>query len=216
MLVIERRRTSALLVLISLGCSWLPACAATATHVRGPDGESDWYNIDCKHDQGACYAEAGDVCPLGYVTAYSQGHSGTVLVANIDASGGNASAVPTYRGNMLIKCKTDAAAGRDDESASDPMAAAKRSYAQCAHAYADERGMAETWSEWFGGDASEAPPEEKAFLQLCGTLSEAARVCLGAEHARTHREDCIAAIRVLPSETRHALDDFLVTRESTK
>jgi hypothetical protein len=86
----------------------LVGCHASHDQVRGPDGTTDWYSIECKRNQGNCYEEAGDVCPNGYDIADAGGHSGTYVHA--DQSG--VVAVPTYRGHMLIKCKTAAASAQ--------------------------------------------------------------------------------------------------------
>jgi len=191
------------------------ACeASAATPVRGPDGEVGWYSITCRRDQGNCYSQAGEVCPHGYVTADASGHAGTAIVAHVNPYGGYAYAVPTYRGQMLIKCKSRSEDDETAEPAPDPQLAAKLAYAQCKSDYADVSTLAATWAGWFGGTALDAPPDERAFYDVCGRLSEQARVCLGAEYTAGHRDDCIATIRALPRETRHAIDHLFVTRDS--
>lgn len=54
---------SSLFVLASIsGCG----SSASATPVKGPDGDPGWYVVKCKDDPSACNAEMGSACPAGY------------------------------------------------------------------------------------------------------------------------------------------------------
>ena len=77
-------------------------CGGSSDQIRGPDGTMNWYSIECKRSQANCYEEAGEVCPNGYDVADQGGQSGTYVQANQNG----ATAIPIYRGHMLIKCKT--------------------------------------------------------------------------------------------------------------
>jgi hypothetical protein len=60
------------------------ASSATATAVKGPDGDPGWYVVRCKEDPSACNAEAESVCPAGFDPAddfeaheFAANHPGT-------------------------------------------------------------------------------------------------------------------------------------------
>ena len=75
--------------------------------VVGPDG-APWIAVTCSHGAQNCWREAGEVCPGGYVKADQGGSGGAVGIA--DRSGGVI--VPTQHDQMLIQCKSGAAASR--------------------------------------------------------------------------------------------------------
>jgi hypothetical protein len=99
----------------------LAACgpAVSSTLVRGPDGKDNWVAITCKDSQGACFAEAGRVCPGGYDLADSEGHVGqsSSSYAQADSHGSVAMSRSrtTYTGEVLVHChgKVGPAVGRE-------------------------------------------------------------------------------------------------------
>lgn len=103
------------------------ACAATSEQVRGPDG-GWWWQIDCHHSQSECWDEAAADCPHGYVTADESGReSGATVYSTFVQS--------HYRGQMLVKCRDQAATEvRCDDEGDCP------SGLTCKHFPGDRRG----------------------------------------------------------------------------
>lgn len=91
-------------IVITIFVLILTACGASHRQVRGPDGK-DWFIISCKRNHTNCLEEAGDVCSTGYDVADSSGSNGTFSYASVNQYGGYAYTVPTYRGQMIIRCK---------------------------------------------------------------------------------------------------------------
>lgn len=82
---------------------------ASARPVRGPDGTT-WYAIRCGGDPTVCYERAGDTCPGGYDVGDSSDQQGAVA-----RHFGSALIVrPTFRGQLLVRCKGAASAAADD------------------------------------------------------------------------------------------------------
>ena len=47
----------------------LASCAftsVTARHFTGPDGRTNWWNIECQLDDSLCWRQASEQCPSGY------------------------------------------------------------------------------------------------------------------------------------------------------
>ena len=81
------------LVLVASSC-------AGASHELVSPGT---YAITCKRSQSNCWSEASRVCPGGYDTLDGAGHDGTYLATNTYT--GQVTAVPTYKGEMLVRCR---------------------------------------------------------------------------------------------------------------
>jgi len=103
-------RAPFLAVLIGAAACYGPTSSARA--IRGPDGDW-WWSIRCRKSVENCWDEASLQCPSGYVVAGQDSQTGAVVVSGTrySSSGAwtNASVVPTYRGNMLVKCTQGAA-----------------------------------------------------------------------------------------------------------
>jgi hypothetical protein len=73
------------------------------------------YAIDCKRNRANCYEEASLVCPGGFDVLDGSDHHGAYAVSNTQAYGtkNHASAqttttyIPTYSGELLVRCATD-------------------------------------------------------------------------------------------------------------
>lgn len=82
------KATIAMLLLVSCGAE----DAASVQRVRGPDGSSRWFEIECEDGRSACVKQAGETCgSAGYTVGdsdnYSSGHRN-----------------PDRHGYMLIRC----------------------------------------------------------------------------------------------------------------
>ena len=92
----------------SFSARWVRRVLAQRPHtVIGPDG-APWIAVTCSHGAQNCWREAGEVCPGGYVKADQGGSAGAVGIAG--RAGGVI--VPTQHDQMLIQCKSGAAASR--------------------------------------------------------------------------------------------------------
>lgn len=91
-------------IAMMMAMSVMAGCAASSQHFRGPDG-SDWVSISCRRNQGNCYEEAGLTCPNGYQVQDQSGRQGAVAISSYNRYGGSTTVVPTYRGEMIVKCK---------------------------------------------------------------------------------------------------------------
>jgi len=83
-----------LALLVVAGC-------VTSDRVPLPDGSYGWY-IECPRSQVACMEEAALHCPVGYEVIDRGGQPGFVMSGR--------TAVPTYRGNLTVKCRGRSAA----------------------------------------------------------------------------------------------------------
>lgn len=81
-------------------------CVTTAYSepVAGPDGMPGWWAIHCKHGVSRCYAMAGKQCPQGYDIAGSESTHGAIA----NSFGSTVVVTPTYRGEMIVKCRSRA------------------------------------------------------------------------------------------------------------
>ena len=102
----SKQRTLAGVIRLSLACALFAGCAADATPVRGPDGQT-WLSITCRRSQTECYEKAGEECPNGYEVASNSG--GSSMHAFV--AGGTLYAGRRYDGEMLVKCKSAGKAG---------------------------------------------------------------------------------------------------------
>ena len=55
------QRTGALFAILALA-----SCSVTARHFAGPDGRTNWWNIECPLDDAQCWRQANEQCPSGY------------------------------------------------------------------------------------------------------------------------------------------------------
>lgn len=83
---------------------------------------------------------------------------------------------------------------------------------QCVANYEGIAGMPEIWAQWFGGELAIEPPSLRSFADACASVPAPARRCLYSPYAARHRDECINAIRQLPFDARHAIDQLFVTR----
>ena len=77
----------------------LLACAGASHELVSPGT----YAISCKRSQSNCWSEAAKVCPGGYDQLDGAGHDGVVMATN--SYTGQVTAVPTYKGEMLVRCR---------------------------------------------------------------------------------------------------------------
>jgi hypothetical protein len=95
-----RHLTPALLAVLACG-----GPAATSRQIRGPDGQDNWVAIVCKGVQMNCYARAGEVCPMGYEVADSEGHEGQASSGFANSYYAVYKSGHTYAGELLIRCR---------------------------------------------------------------------------------------------------------------
>lgn len=79
-------------------------CAGASHTMVGPGT----FSIECKRSQSNCWEHAYELCPNGFDELASDGSSGTYLATNTYT--GQVTAVPTYSGAMLVRCRTAQAA----------------------------------------------------------------------------------------------------------
>lgn len=75
------------------------SCAGASHELVAPGT----YSIECKRSQSNCWREAARVCPGGYDQLDGSGHDGMVMSTNTYT--GQVTAVPTYKGEMLVRCR---------------------------------------------------------------------------------------------------------------
>lgn len=93
-----------------LGCvGVLLACAGASSTRIG----QDTYSIECKRKRGNCYEEAAAVCPNGFELIDGSESSGVYAVANNYGKTTTVTAVPIYKGEMLVRC-TNRTASTDE------------------------------------------------------------------------------------------------------
>jgi hypothetical protein len=74
------------------------ACGSAVSHTLIAPGT---YAITCKKEQVGCYKRAAKVCPVGFDVLDSSGKQGAV----VQHSKSSSVAVPTYTGEMLVRCQ---------------------------------------------------------------------------------------------------------------
>jgi hypothetical protein len=188
-------------VLALAGCEY-------AEPVRGPDGDANWWTIHCRHDKGRCYAMAAEKCPTGYAVADSSERHGAVSFSSTQGTvngtantygsttyvhgtyqgTSNVTTVPTFRGEMLIKCATPEA----EEPTATPVAAPTGRIApMCATAFDHVHDLANAFVEANPGrEPVEELPSRDRFLRLCNPLPESAQLCLNAPYLHGHKDRC--------------------------
>lgn len=78
----------------------LLACAhAEATNV-GPG----LYSIECNKARRVCYEKAAELCPSGFQVVDGSERSGTYATANTYGNQTTVTAVPIYKGEVLVRC----------------------------------------------------------------------------------------------------------------
>jgi hypothetical protein len=85
----------------------LLACAS-ASHTQIAPGR---FIIECKRSQSNCWKEAAKMCPGGYDQIDSSQRSGTHHTVNA-YNGQYMGSVPTFNGEMLVECRSQAAAAQ--------------------------------------------------------------------------------------------------------
>jgi hypothetical protein len=94
----------ALVALVTCG-----GASLRSTQFRGPDGAPDWWSIACRGNNGACWREAGEVCPGGWILADKASHDDVQM--KTVASGGSGFAVANTttttitNGELTIRCR---------------------------------------------------------------------------------------------------------------
>jgi hypothetical protein len=180
-----------------------------AWSAKGPDGQGGWLEIECRRDVGNCWDRAAEECPHGYLVAdrdsvrgyYVQAYGSTVIVA------------PTYRGKMLVKCRSSLAAEERAERGylpesvrrTGPPPPASKDMETCGAAFGHIRDLADLWIEWFPGDPLDDLPKRDAFMAVCGDVDDDTQHCLDVPFARAHA-DCKAQLSALPTRTRLRLN----------
>jgi hypothetical protein len=174
----------------------LAACSY-ATPVRGPDGQANWFDVYCRHDKSGCYQMAAEKCPLGYDVADQSEQHGAVAFSNTN---GNVNATtygstttgtyhgttmgvvaPTFKGEMLIKCKSHAA----------PPPPRPPVPPMCETAFSNVRRLADTFVALHPGRQPVADlPTEEEFYKACSPMSDAAHVCIWQESEGKMGRDC--------------------------
>lgn len=114
---------SALFALLVVAITLL-ACAGASHELVGPG----MYAIDCKRSASNCYEEAGDVCPSGFDIADAQNQQGAVSWTTFGENYANTLVIPTYKGQMLIRCHANRVI-RPNASAAAPLPPPKYSSA---------------------------------------------------------------------------------------
>jgi hypothetical protein len=111
-----RWRLTLVVLVACAGCAHPTyAPAASATYMRGPDGEGGWISIVCSGLQQDCLARAAQECPGGYVTA-DESHAQTSQSSGVSETSNGSFFNPqtTYgvsrsrsasTGEMFIKCR---------------------------------------------------------------------------------------------------------------
>src|SRR5580704_12079192 len=93
-------------LLVATVMALLVGCiVASATPMKGPDGQPGWFNIWCKGEQKNCDEKSAETCPRGYDLVDVRESAGTSFLAYHSGY-----VVPSYRGYMVIKCYGDAGA----------------------------------------------------------------------------------------------------------
>ena len=93
---------------------------ATTKPIVGPDGSRAWV-IECRTSIGYCYEMAGRQCPRGYEVLNHDGHEGAIAsTERTSRSTAETRVTPTFRGSMLVKCKTPPMAAASSAPASTP------------------------------------------------------------------------------------------------
>ncbi|HEX8791631.1 MAG TPA: hypothetical protein VF765_11825 [Polyangiaceae bacterium] len=193
----------------------LTACPATSDRVRGPDGDW-WWSISCHRSQSECWEEASEDCPHGYITADETGHTGgAVAVTNTYGNTALTTVHNTYRGEMLIKCKSDGDEGVSSsvrrEERQEEAVAAQKDYTQCNTVFEHFADNAALWAEWFPhGPVRDRSPSRSAFMRVCGSMSDDAQLCLVAAYAHGHEDTCKPLLTGLPTATRGLLDHLFL------
>ena len=81
-------------------------CAGASHTMIGPG----MYAIECKRSQSNCWEEANEVCGPGqYDVLDRSGQSGTHHMVNA-YNGQYMGSVPTYKGELIVQCKSPATA----------------------------------------------------------------------------------------------------------
>lgn len=77
----------------------------------------DTYAVTCKRNASNCYAEANRLCADGFDVIDAQGHHGAIVNASTSGTTTTGYAVPTYAGEMLIRCRAEPAAAPSADGA---------------------------------------------------------------------------------------------------
>lgn len=89
----------------------LLACAGASSTQIG----KDTFSIECKRNRGNCYEEAAEVCPNGFEMLDGSESSGVYAVANSYGKTTTVTAVPIYKGEMLVRCTNQTASSDEVE-----------------------------------------------------------------------------------------------------
>ncbi len=72
------------------------SCGAESTYL----GNGQW-SVECRRSRGNCYEEAAYVCPHGFDVIDADDQRGAFITSN----GDTATVMPTYKGQLLIRCR---------------------------------------------------------------------------------------------------------------
>ena len=191
-------------ILALAGLSSAACVIADAQPVKGPDGDR-WWAITCNRDQTVCIEKAGEVCPKGYVIGTSGGQVGMMAMTTVNGTAAITTAVPTYSGNLLVKCK----AGEDPDEVQTRAEEPRPSH--CDAAYRNIDDLAVLWADWYKREPVDDVPARGAFYSACGRLNEDAQMCLVPAYAKGHGDACPARLNAF-AETRAKLDEILLKK----
>ena len=132
------RRVSILAIALLLLCCGI-------TYVKGPDGNNDWFEVQCRREAN-CMKKAAKQCPKGFLLAESQTGSSTFYPkapeGDEDDTIGNSRAMYARCGEEKEETRSE-----EDEEGFKPIAKPK-DLSGCGRAYDNFEELSKAWLEW--------------------------------------------------------------------
>jgi hypothetical protein len=177
----------------------LAACVESTPIATGPEGVPA-HSITCHISKEDCYAKASELCPEGYVLNDS---ASLAVVYSGNASSGAMLGVPgSYRGELLVTCKSALPAPAAPEGRADAQTC------EAAERYSADFG--EFWQKWRASTVHAAPQEEKvdreAFLEVCREMSPSLQRCMHERYRAAHPKPCKSLFASVAAEKRTRID----------
>ena len=182
---------------------WFPAIALVScgiTYVKGPDGNNDWFRVDCRRE-AVCMKKAAKECPSGFQLAESQTSSSSFYKTAPSGDEEDNEGKPRA---MFARCGVEKEEVRkdDDDEPFKPIAKQK-DLSGCGRMYDKFDELAAAWIDWHpSAESADGGASRSEYIHEWGDLPETAQFCLSVKYERTHEEDCADAFEDLPAKTR--------------
>lgn len=187
-------------LLLGISALGIAYAACGVTYVKGPDGNLDWFKVECRRD-GNCIRKAAKQCPNGFLMAESETSTSTYYEK---APAGDEEDAEGRTHTMLARCGGEKEETRRDEDDEPFRPITKpKNLAGCGKAFDQIDELAKAWLEWHpAAEAPAAKPTRSEFVTVCGDLPESAQFCLVVKYGNLHQSECKDEFENIPQKNR--------------